>query len=210
MIWRRLTPIAPSPRGENRDDFFPAFQHGELQTSPMTSLPLFGVAGKLQGHSRPLEVIHPNCSLLSIEDDNESRLCFPDTDLPADDSSRCFHWQRGVVNLWLVPGFIFPTFPYPPNPVCLYLPGTEAQPSESAPKSGKNRDKEASPSSASPRNSIQLKCPSSIIFINVGLPRFQGKPPGNPSTEVGEQINFIPVSSGKKEKEGRKGRIRES
>lgn len=123
MIWRRLTPIAPSPRGENRDDFFPAFQHGELQTSPMTSLPLFGVAGKLQGHSHPLEVTHPNCSLLSIEDDNESRLCFPDADLPADDSSRCFHWQRGVVNLWLVPGFIFPTFPYPTNPVCLFFLG---------------------------------------------------------------------------------------
>lgn len=154
MIWRRLTPIAPSPRGKNRDWIFPAFQNKDLQTSPVTFLSLLGVFGKLQGHSHPLEVTHPNCSLLSMEGDDESRLCFPATDLPTDDSSRCFRWRRGIVNLWLALGFIFPIFPYPPNPLSVYLLGMEAEPLESAPKGGKNGDKEVSPSSVCPRNSI--------------------------------------------------------
>lgn len=210
MIWRHLTPISPTPWAEKRDELFPAFQHRELQTSPMTSLSLFGVAGKLQGHSHPLDVTHPDCSLFSIEGDNESRLCFPATGLPADDSSHCFHWQRGIVNLWCILGFLFLTFPYPPNPICLCWLGTEGEPLESAPKGGKNRDEEAPPSSTSPRNSIQLKRPGSMIFINMGLDCFQGKPPGDLNIGVGEWMNFVPMSCGKKEKEGKVGWIWES
>lgn len=112
-----------SPWAEKRDELFPAFQHGDLQTSPVTSLSLLEAPRPFppfgSDSSQLFPVIHRGRPWI--------QLCFPATDLPTDDSSCCFHWQRGIVNLWLTLGFLFLTFPYPPNPIRVYWLGTEAQ-----------------------------------------------------------------------------------